>query len=152
MENVLKTKIPIQYANAYVEILEILKRMSKEDVNKIPEELINKFETLKSKTYKFEYDDYKPLHEQNLLIKTKEILAMLFVNYFATDKEKEIIEQKQKEYKEKNEKILNSKYDINKVFESKKEKIQVDSTETKMITYKKPFYKTIIEKIKNLFM
>ena len=45
----------IEYANAYSEVLEILKHISKEDYNKIPKQRIKLFETSANKNYEFTY-------------------------------------------------------------------------------------------------
>ena len=55
-----------QYAIAYSEVLEILKYISKEDYNKIPQEKLNVFKTNASKDYKFKYNPEKTLDEQNV--------------------------------------------------------------------------------------
>ena len=48
--------INIEYANAYSEVLEILKYISKEDYEKIPISKIQLFETNQNKEYIFEYN------------------------------------------------------------------------------------------------
>ena len=58
--------VDIQYANAYTEVLEILKNISQEDYNKVPKEKINLFEQNANKEYIFDYDSNKTLEEQNI--------------------------------------------------------------------------------------
>ena len=60
-----------QYAIAYSEVLEILKYISKEDYNKIPQEKLNVFKANASKDYKFKYNPQKTLDEQNVSKKAK---------------------------------------------------------------------------------
>ena len=45
--------VSLEYANAYSEVLEILRYVSKEDYNKIPKEKITLFETNSNKEYNF---------------------------------------------------------------------------------------------------
>lgn len=56
--------VSIEYANAYSEVLEILKFISKEDYEKIPNSKIELFETNQNKEYIFEYNPNKTLEEQ----------------------------------------------------------------------------------------
>ena len=47
--------INVEYANAYAEVLEILKYVSKEEYDKIPHSKIELFETNKNENYVFKY-------------------------------------------------------------------------------------------------
>lgn len=87
--------INIEYANAYSEVLEILKYISKEDYEKIPISKIQLFETNQNKEYIFEYNPNKTLEEQNVSKKAKAIIAILFRDYWATNEQKNKIIKKQ---------------------------------------------------------
>ena len=76
--------ISIEYANAYNEVLEILKYISKEDYNRIPIEQIKLFEANANSNHIFSYNPEKTLDEQNVLKITKGIIAILFRDYWAT--------------------------------------------------------------------
>lgn len=58
--------VDINYANAYTEVLEILKYIPKEDYNKIPKNKIELYETYSNKNYNFIYNPDKTLDEQNV--------------------------------------------------------------------------------------
>lgn len=45
------------YGKAYTEVLKILKYMPKDDVSKIPVEILQMFENKKDNTYKFEINE-----------------------------------------------------------------------------------------------
>lgn len=145
----MEMNITKEYAMSYVEILEILNRMDNVYYEKIPKNLIEKFRTLRSNEYVFQYDDSKELKEQKLMQKTKEILAVLFIDYLANEEEKKIIKEKQQEYKIRKEKILQEKYDINKIFESRKKTIKEEEI-SYPVEYKKPLYLKIIKKIRGI--
>ena len=81
----------IEYANAYSEVLEILKHISKEDYNKIPKQRIKLFETSANKNYEFTYNPDQTLDEQNVSSRAKIIIAILFRDYWATDAQREKI-------------------------------------------------------------
>ena len=54
--------VDIKYANAYVEVLEILKHISREDYNKIPKNKIELFETNANNDYHFTYNPERTLN------------------------------------------------------------------------------------------
>ena len=80
--------VNIEYANAYSEVLGILKFLVQEDYEKIPKEKINLFETNANKDYIFEYDPEKSLQEQNVSQIARTIIAILFRDYWATDEQR----------------------------------------------------------------
>lgn len=59
------------YSKAYKEIVEILKYIPKESVNKIPKEMLDMFEEEMDKNYSFKIDTTKPFEEQEFLEETK---------------------------------------------------------------------------------
>ena len=73
------------YSKAYKEIVEILKYVPEESVNKIPKEMRDMFEAEQLKTYNFQIDTKKTFEEQELLEETKAILANIFRDYWATE-------------------------------------------------------------------
>lgn len=87
--------IDIEYANAYSEVLEILKYIPIEDYDKIPKNRINLFRAYANKDYAFCYDTTKTLDEQKVSKIAKGIIAILFRDYWATEIQKEKIIAKQ---------------------------------------------------------
>ena len=87
--------IDIEYANAYSEVLEILKYIPIKDYDKIPKNRINLFKTYANKDYAFCYNTTKTLDEQNVSKIAKAIIAILFRDYWATEIQKEKIIAKQ---------------------------------------------------------
>lgn len=85
----------LEYANAYQEVLEIIKCVSNEDELKIPRGKIHLFETLQNKNHGFRYDPLKTLDEQGVMKRTKAIIAILFRDYWSYGKQKEKIMEKQ---------------------------------------------------------
>ena len=84
------------YHKAYKEVIEILKYLPKESVNKIPKTIIETFEKKQKKDYVFNIDINKTFEEQNLLEETKDILAIIFRDYWATPYQREKIQEKEK--------------------------------------------------------
>lgn len=152
----------IQYANAYTEVLNILKHISKEDYEKIPKSKIKVFEENSNKNYNFTYDENKTLDEQNVSEITKVIIAILFRDYWATKEQRYIIIKKQQEIKDQKQKELMAKFEQNKnISEKDLKKVNVASDldididyarGTNLETYKEEnIFKRIISKIREIF-
>lgn len=88
--------IDIKYANAYREVLEILKYIPAEDYDKIPKNKIELFQTNANSDYSFDYYPSKTLEEQEVSEIAQGIIAILFRDYWATEKQREKIILKQK--------------------------------------------------------
>ena len=144
----------IQYANAYTEVLDILKHISKEDYEKIPKSKIKVFEENCNKNYNFTYDENKTLDEQNVSEITKVIIAILFRDYWATKEQRYIIIKKQQEFMAKFEQNKNiSEKDLKKVNVASDLDIDIDYARgTNLETYKEEnIFKRIISKIRGIF-
>lgn len=112
--------IDIVYANAYTEVLEILKYVSNEEYNKISKELLDLFNENKNTNYKFNYDPSKTLQEQNVSSKAKTIIAILFRDYWATEEQRNKILEKERKDRILIEQEKFAKYDINNIFKNNK--------------------------------
>ena len=152
----------IQYANAYTEVLDILKYISKEDYEKIPKSKIKVFEENCNKNYNFTYDENKTLDEQNVSEIAKAIIAILFRDYWATKEQRYIIIKKQQEIKDQKQKELMAKFEQNKnISEKDLKKVDVANDldldidyarETNLEIYKEEnIFKRIISKIREIF-
>lgn len=105
-------------SNAYVEVLEVLKRLNEKDYNRVPKDIIEKFESEANNEYSFEYDDNKDLKEQNLMEETKVYLAVLFKKYWATDEQKQKISSYQIKKINEDEIIKKENYNPNDIFKN----------------------------------
>lgn len=143
-----------EYANAYSEVLEILKNISKEDYNKIPIEKINLFKTKANKEYKFQYNPTLTLDEQKVSKRAKAIIAILFRDYWATPEQRERILSKQNYDRTRIENDKRNKYNPNEIFKnSVKEKSAMATENNLPIEVKNnKFLKKIIDYIRNLFI
>lgn len=142
--------VDIEYANAYSEVLEILKFIPKIDYEKIDKEILNVFEINCNKEYKFSYNQNKTLNEQNVSPIAKTIIAILFRDYWATEIQKEKILEKERYDLEQIEKEKREKYNSDNLFKKKeKEEISVVIYENK-IWYRRTF-KFINDLVKRIF-
>lgn len=83
------------YKKAYKEVVEILKFVSKENVDKIPKEMLDMFEEEQDKEYNFKVDTTKSFEEQLLLEETKAIFSNIFRDYWANDYQRKVIIEKE---------------------------------------------------------
>jgi len=104
--------INADYANAYTEVLEILKYIPKTDYDKIPQSKIQLFQKYSNKDYVFKYTPEKSLDEQNVSKTTRTIIAILFRDYWATVEKKETIKEQQRLNKLQSEKEKSEKHVI----------------------------------------
>ena len=144
--------INIEYANAYSEVLQILKYIPKSDYNKIPENKIELFKVNSNKEYKFYYNPNKTLNEQNVSKRTKAIIAILYRDYWATPEIRKEIIARQKYDMLLREKAK-GKYNPNDLFKNKsniqseQKNISVDNVG--LTKYKETLLSKIIIKIRN---
>lgn len=141
-----------EYADAYTEVLEILKHIPKSDYEKIPNNVIEVFTTNNNKGYNFIYDSNKTLSEQNVSKKAKTIIAILFRDYWATPSQREKIIEKEKYDMVKLEIEKKDMYNPDKLFNksSKLKKEDFTVQNNSIIKYKKEnFFKNLLSKIMN---
>lgn len=120
--------VDIEYANAYSEVLEILKYISKEDYKKIPNSKIELFETNHNKEYIFKYNPNKTLEEQNVSKTAKAIIAILFRDYWATEVQREKIITKQNYDRKQLEKEKKERYNSDNLFKNNDTQIDIEGT------------------------
>ena len=140
-----------EYAMAYREVIEILKYVPDEDVNKIPKEKITFYKTNMDKEYEYKLDMDKEFKEQEMSDITKAILANIFRDYWATPYQKERIEAKEKLDLEKIEEEKREKYNPDDIFKNKKKKEILENTNLPAQIIKETFFKKLINFIKGLF-
>ena len=142
------------YPNAYKEVYEILKYVPKEDLKRVPKKFMDMLEEKMNKNYKFSIDTSKDfIEEQELMIETRTILAYIFLNYWATEIQKEKINIKFKKDIEDAEKQKGDLYNVN-IFKNKKQLKENSEKEQEhaMVIYKKEnFINKIFNIIKNFF-
>lgn len=142
--------IDMEYANAYSEVLEILNYISKEDYNKIPKSMIELFNKNNNKNYKFKYNSSKTLDEQNVSKKAKIIIAILFRDYWATEKQREKILAKESYDMQKIEQEKIEKYNPVNIFKNKSDTVCKSVSSSLVIQEKQSTYIKFISIIKKL--
>ena len=147
-----KSKIP----QAYKEVYEILKYIPDEDYKKIPQNIISKIESGKDDSYNFEVTEFEDFQKQKMLKETEAILAIFYRDYWATERERNIIINHEEQdrinsykinfenncRKNREENIVNSETDNEKILTNQKS----------MIVVKEGVFKKLIKRIKHWFM
>ena len=136
-----------KYAKAYTEVLELLKHIPKEEYNRIPETEIQFYENNCDKNYKFIYDETIELKEQKISKEANAVIIAMYMNYFANEKQKEIIDEVLKQNSINQEKEKKQKYNTENIFkEENQENLPIELNKKK-----ENIIKRIINKIKGLF-
>ena len=145
------------YPKAYKEVIEILKYVPEESVNKIPQTMLDTFKAKMDKEYNFIVDINKAFEEQELLEETKAIFANIFRDYWATPYQKERIEAKEEYDRQKAEEEKREQYNPNDIFKRKQkdnekdENIQAVNNNLPIEVKKEKFYEKIVNFFKKLF-
>lgn len=83
-----------EFRDSCKEVLEILKFVNEEDLEKIPKFEIEILQKNENKNHKFTYNSNLTMNEQNISKLTKAIIATYFEKYTATNKQKQVIRDK----------------------------------------------------------
>ena len=141
----------IKLRRALNELDVILNEAVPEDkLNKISSSFLGFIRENKDKNWVFQYDDTKEIDEQNVLDETKLLLGLIYLNYWATE------EEKQEAYKtlDENEEKYIKQVSLDNLFNNNK-KVTVEQTATAVqnlpYVYKRSFMRKIVVFIKKLF-
>ena len=139
----------VEICDVALETLEVLKYFNTEFTSKISESFLNSLKELAKKSkLEVKIDANKKLITQNISEETKDIISLIYYNYFADDKEKNEIAKIWKENDEKFQEESNEIYDIEKVFKSRNKNYIKSELPT---VVKKNWIEKIIEKVKRFF-
>ena len=138
----------MEYKKCLVELDEILKCLSQEDLAKIPEEIRKAIKEKKDMQYNWEYDESKELKDQNINRKTIAMLSYLNMEYLLNKEQKRFLEELHMANENKNEKEKAKKYGINNIFNNnvKEETALQEVKEKKWYEKLLSFLKKIIRK------
>lgn len=120
-----------EFAEASAEINEILKYMPKEEVEKIPSKLREFFKEVASKDYVTNINPDLPLDKQQIKEKTKDIIALIYRNYWCSEEERKELDQKLIENDRKFEEELREKYNPDNIFKNNVTTTKKEESEVK---------------------
>lgn len=146
--------ISVEYREALVEVLEVLDNTDADLVNKIPKKFMEFMKNNASRTYQKEMSDNQNLNDLTLKEKTKDILTMIYRNYWCTLEQRSDLDKILDENEEKYQEQLREKYNPDNLFKknTSKEETVEEAENTQIIEYKpENIFQKIWSKLKNLF-
>ena len=141
-----------KYSIAMCEILQYLKGINQEDLNKIPSKFIKILNDNCLKNYECDFDYNKPLKELNISEEARGIIAMICLNYWCiTDEQKEKFKSHLTKNELKFQEEMRRKYNPDIFFKNKVEKNVVDTVKIEhkeLIKYKEQkWYQKIFKRM-----
>lgn len=104
-----------------VELHEVIKYLSNEDLEKIPLEIREAIREKKDKEYIWKYDESKKLTEQNLNRKTIILLSYLNMEYLVNEEQKQLLKELHEYNEKKSEEEKMKKYSYDNLFNRNKD-------------------------------
>lgn len=139
------------YTKAYTELLEILKYVSKSSLEKIPKENLEMYELNRDKNYNYEYNNNLEFEEQKMSKLTRILIANIYIQYWASEEERKVLKQRDKEELEKIEIEKRNIYNPDNLFANRR-KIENLEEKNLVIVKKKNIIEKVLEKIKKIFI
>ena len=141
-----------RYAEASVEVLDILGHMNANDLARVSKKFISFLKENASKEYKCNLDYSKKLNDMELKQETRGLLALMYEKYWCPEEEKEDLQKKFYENEKKYQEELREKYNPDNIFSKKQDNIiETENTETQLIEYKESVFRKILNKIREFF-
>lgn len=137
-----------EYNKKLVEVDEILKHLSQENYNKIPEEIKVAIAENRDKEYKWTYDDTKKLKEQDVSDDTIAILSYINMEYLLDEEQKKFVESLHEQNEKKT--INNTNYNVD-IFNNKSNKTTNVCQELVVEKNKQNFLEKLNNFIRKLF-
>jgi uncharacterized protein YdaT len=119
-------------------------------IQKLPENFLDLIATERDKKYKVNINSNLPLENQELLEDTINILAMLNLEYWYNNDEKNMLKQLLASNEQDYQNFINEKYNPDNLFKKRTHHTE-QVLENAMIEYKESFIIKIINRIKNIF-
>ena len=134
-------------SKAYTEVNYLINEMSEEMRNKIPINILKNIQNRMDKNYNFSIEN-EDFENVKLLDDTEKILSVLYTDYFATEEEKEVIQNKERilENKKREE---NNNLELNEIFPNKKEETKKELNF--LVEKKEKWYKKLIDNFIKIF-
>ena len=137
----------------YTEVIAVLNELPQDDFNKIPQKIIDFLISKRNSKNDFYIDINIPLENQNISEKAKMILAIIFRDYLATDKQKEKILNIENAERIRLDNEAREKYSVDNIFKDRIEKRESITKEMSLLEYKeKNIFVKIWDKLKQFRM
>lgn len=140
---------------ALSEVIEVLNHTESNIINKIPKKFISFLFDNMDKTYEVNIDFLDDNWDKNIQEDTKSILAIIYRDYVATQPERQLLLEEEKNERIKQEQIIREKYNPDNIFKHHLDDKDPEHTlENKYLVEVKEssWYKKIIRKILDFFI
>ena len=138
----------MEYEKCLVEVDEVLNHLSKEELNKIPEDVLKGIKKHKDKEYMWKYDESKQLEEQKFDRNTIVILSYINMEYLLSKEQKDLMEKIHELNEQNFANEIQEKYDSKELFKNKTN-INVENENAKLENNK--WYNKMFSFIKRIF-
>lgn len=136
---------------------QILSFLPEDEKRKIPQNIWNEINNKTDNSINTKIYNIEDITNENVLSETRRYLSFIFLNFLATDEEKEeyikIIKNNEKRY----QKCLSEKYSVDNMFIKRQNRTDInqeyeeEKKENLPIVHKEKFFIFILNKIKSLF-
>lgn len=132
----------------------ILSFLPEDKMRKIPEDIWKQIIDKTDNSVNTKIDDIEDITNENILLETRKYLSFIFLNYLATDEEREEYTKIVKSNEEQYQKFLNKKYNVDNIFRNKESIVTINQEHIEEnnlpIECKEKFFEFILNKIKSL--
>lgn len=141
-----------EYANAFAEVNEILKYSDSDVRKKIPYRFRKYLVQNLNKEYEVNIDVTKKLSEQEVQLKTKDILALIYRDYLANQEKREKLIEEEIKLKKENEKRKADQYNYDNLFDKKKSMISNDNNKEILVLKEENKFIRFLKRCKDKIM
>lgn len=144
------------YRKAYKELYEVIKQLSKNEIEKLPNDFIMNIHENMDTDYEFIYDESVGILEQNFMIETKALIVEMYRRFLSEDSESKYWEEYNKLCFNVIEEEKRKKYDPNNIFNNDKNKRlksvveKTENTEITLVKVEESFLKKLLNKLKRI--
>ena len=144
-----------EYEIGAIEVLNILYNTANEDLVKIPNKFIDFLINIANKEYLTNLDYTKAINDMNISDAGKELLGLIYINWWCDESEKKGYKKKIEIIEEERQNEIRKKYNPDNILEkyNQKQKVTENIVATNMdiVEHKEPIFKKIINTIKKFF-
>jgi len=142
----------IKTKEIYSEVYSVLNMLGDSYITKLPSSLYKMIKEEKLNEYNPYYDSSIALEQQNIRKESISMIALFHLNYWCTsEEEKQELNNLFIENEEKHQAELREKHNTDNLFKNRNNNVENIASEKALVEYREPFFKRIINKIKNLF-
>lgn len=154
MGDILLPNKKVLYRKAYKELYEVIKKLSKYEIERLPNDFIMNIHENMDTNHEFIYDESVGVLEQNFMVETKALIIEMYRRFLSDDSESEYWREYDKKCLNIIEEEKRVKYNPNKIFENiKKEDYnrQKENQEMSLVKVEESFLKRILNKLVRIF-